>query len=107
MDQLTKSEGRGTLPLDPSLASKLRQHQLPHASPANKEDCVFANPDTGKPYWPGRIQENWLVPAAEKVGIGRIDWHTFGTAIPLCYMRWVWISRSSRSSCGMQIFVQP
>jgi hypothetical protein len=25
----------------------------------------------------GRIQENWLVPAAEKVGIGRIGWHTF------------------------------
>jgi len=38
---------------------------------------VFANPDTGKPYWPGRIQENWIVPAAEKVGIGRIGWHTF------------------------------
>ena len=28
-------------------------------------------------YWPGRIQENWLVPAAEKVGLGRIGWHTF------------------------------
>ena len=23
------------------------------------------------------MQENWLVPAAEKVGIGRIGWHTF------------------------------
>jgi len=23
------------------------------------------------------VQENWLVPAAEKVGIGRIGWHTF------------------------------
>src|SRR5580704_12939517 len=32
---------------------------------------------TGKPYWPRRIQENWLVPASEKVGIGRIGWHTF------------------------------
>jgi site-specific recombinase XerD len=30
-----------------------------------------------KPYWPGRIQENWLVPAAEKAGLGRIGWHTF------------------------------
>jgi integrase len=38
---------------------------------------IFANPATGKPYWPGRIQENWLVPAAEKVGLGRIGWHTF------------------------------
>jgi hypothetical protein len=41
------------------------------------DDWVFANPETGKPFWPGRIQENWLVPAAEKAGIGRIGWHTF------------------------------
>jgi integrase len=65
------------MPLDPSLAKKLRHHQLRNASPADKDDWVFANPDTGKPYWPGRIQENWLVPAAENVGIGRIGWHTF------------------------------
>src|SRR6266581_6728274 len=65
------------MPLDPSLAKKLRHHQLRCASPANKEDWVFANPGTGKPYWPGKIQENWLVPAAEKVGLGRIGWHTF------------------------------
>src|ERR1700679_2568336 len=38
---------------------------------------VFANPATGKPYWLGRVQENWLVPAAKKLGIGRIGWHTF------------------------------
>src|SRR5260370_9640164 len=65
------------MPLDPSLAKKLRRHQLRCASPANKQDWVFANPNTGKPYWPGKVQENWLVPAAEKVGLGRIGWHTF------------------------------
>jgi integrase len=65
------------MPLDDSLAKKLRQHQLRRASPANKDGWIFASPDTGKPFWPGRIQENWLVPAAEKVGIGRIGWHTF------------------------------
>ena len=64
-------------PLDGSMAEKLRQHQLRYASPVNSEGWIFANPATGKPYWPGRIQENWLVPAAEKVGIGRIGWHTF------------------------------
>src|SRR5260370_12468974 len=37
------------MPLDPSLANKLRQHQLRCASPANKQDWVFANPNTGKP----------------------------------------------------------
>lgn len=60
-----------------SLAEKLRQHRLRFASRRNLENWVFANPDTGKPYWPGRVQENWLVPAAEKVGIGPIGWHTF------------------------------
>jgi len=24
-----------------------------------------------------RVQENWLVPAATKAGLGRIGWHTF------------------------------
>jgi integrase len=28
-------------------------------------------------FTPGRIQENWLVPAAQKAGLGRIGWHTF------------------------------
>jgi integrase len=65
------------MPLDRSLAEKLRHHQLRSASPENTEGRIFANPDTGRPYWPGRIQENWLVPAAEKVGLGRIGWHTF------------------------------
>ena len=65
------------MPLDRSLAEKLRQHQLGSASPVNTEGWIFANPATGKPYWPGRIQESWLVPAAEKVGLGRVGWHTF------------------------------
>ena len=65
------------MPLDRSLAEKLRQHQLRSGSPVNAEGWIFTNADTGKPYWPGRIQENWLVPAAEKVGLSRIGWHTF------------------------------
>ena len=65
------------MPLDQSLAEKLAQHRLRFASRPNIENWVFANPKTGKPYWPGRVQENWLVPAAMKVGLGRIGWHTF------------------------------
>jgi integrase len=65
------------MPLDRSLAERLRQHKARLAPLAKSEDWVFANPETGRPYWPGRIQENWLVPAAEKAGIGRIGWHTF------------------------------
>jgi integrase len=66
-----------SMPLHPSLADMLRQHQAKQTSPLNTEGWVFANPDTGKPYWPNKIQENWLVPAAAKLGLGRIGWHTF------------------------------
>ncbi len=65
------------MPLDHLLAEKLRRHKAKFAPFAGSEDWAFANPVTGKPYWPGRIQKNWLVPAAEKAGIGRIGWHTF------------------------------
>ena len=65
------------MPLDRLLAERLRQHKARLAPLAKSEDWIFANPETGKPYWPGRIQENWLVPAAEKAGIGRIGWHSF------------------------------
>src|SRR5713226_2601505 len=65
------------MPLDCLLAEKLRQHKRRLAPLAKSDDWVFANPGTGKPYWPGRIQENWLVPAAQKAGLGRVGWHTF------------------------------
>ena len=61
---------------------KTRPSLSPSLAPlAKSDDWVFANPETGKPYWPGRIQENWLVPAAEKAGIGRIGWHTFASRL--------------------------
>jgi len=75
-DVKTKASHRW-MPLDRSLAERLRQHKARVAPLAKSEDWIFANPETGKPYWPGRIQENWLVPAAEKAGIGRIGWHSF------------------------------
>jgi integrase len=65
------------MPLDRSLAETLSQYQLRFASRRNNENWIFVNPATGKPYWPRRVQENWLVPAAKKLGIGRIGWHTF------------------------------
>src|SRR6266513_1807283 len=38
---------------------------------------IFANPETGNPYWPSKIRENHLVPAGIAAGIGRVGWHTF------------------------------
>ena len=52
------------MPLDRSLAEKLREHKARLAPLAKPNDWVFANPETGRPFWPGRIQENWLVPAS-------------------------------------------
>jgi len=68
---------RRWMPLDRSLAEKLHQHKMRFFPLTNSSDWIFANPETGKPYWPGRIQEHWLVPAAHKAGLGRIGWHTF------------------------------
>jgi site-specific recombinase XerD len=60
-----------------SLADMLRQHEERSLSAQNTEDWVFADPETGRPFWPTRVQEHWLVPATEKAGLGRIGWHTF------------------------------
>ncbi len=65
------------VPLDAALADVLLQQQARTAPNARGTDWVFANQETGKPWWPGRIQEHWLVPAGIKAGIGRIGWHTF------------------------------
>jgi integrase len=60
-----KTQASHRMPLDRSLAEKLRQHKARFLPLAYSVVWVFANPETGKPYWPGRIQENGLVPAAE------------------------------------------
>src|SRR3974390_1279926 len=65
------------MPLDRLLAESLRDHKALLAPLAKSQEWVFANPETGRPYWPGRIQENWLIPAAKKAGIGQIGWDTF------------------------------
>ncbi|MDP9338524.1 MAG: tyrosine-type recombinase/integrase, partial [Acidobacteriota bacterium] len=75
--QAQNTSSQRWMPLDRLLAEKLRQHKKKFASFANCDSWVFANPATGRPYWPGRIQENWLVPAGQKAGLGRIGWHTF------------------------------
>jgi len=65
------------MPVDPILAELLLQHKGRTASGAKDTDWVFVNPETGKPYWPGRLQEHHLVPAGKAAKIGRIGWHTF------------------------------
>ncbi len=72
----TKTEGSAKpLPMDRDLAIILRQHRE-RTKPIDSE-WMFANPETGKPYWPSKIRENHLVPAGLEAGIGRVGWHTF------------------------------
>ncbi len=61
--------------MDPDLAVILRQHR--DRSEAKDSEWIFVNPQTGNPYWPHKIRENYLVPAGIAAGIGRVGWHTF------------------------------
>ena len=65
------------MPVDPILAELLSELKGRTATPAKGTDWVFVNLGTGKPYWPGRLQEHHLVPAGKAAKIGRIGWHTF------------------------------
>jgi len=65
------------MPVDEVLAALLLEHQARTAPQAKSTAWVFANPATGKPYWPGRLQEHHLVPAGKTAQIGRVGWHTF------------------------------
>jgi integrase len=68
---------RKRMPLDSALAEILLRYQRETARQAKAGDWLFWNPATGQPWRPGWMLEQKLVPAATKVGIGRIGWHTF------------------------------
>jgi len=75
----TKNEYReAPLPLHPLLGEMMLAWKK--QTPWNgKTDWVFASPFSGgeKPYTLWNAQHNWLCPAAEEAGIGKIGWHTF------------------------------
>jgi integrase len=66
------------IPLDGYLAEALRKwrEHTPYQKP---DDWVFASPATsGKnPYWGQTIMRSFIRPAAVKIGIAHIGWHTF------------------------------
>lgn len=94
------------MPLDRLLAEELRQHKASTAPLAKSDDWVFVNPETGKPYWPGRIQENWLVLQRKRRDSAGSAGTRSDTAIQRYFMRSASISRCSRSFCDMRIFEQ-
>jgi integrase len=75
-DVKTKYSNRW-IPLDQTLANVFKEHRVRAASQSRGADWVFANPQTGMPWWPSRIVEHWLRPAGTEAGIGPVGWHTF------------------------------
>ncbi len=76
-DEVKTIYSKKWMPVDPVLAELLQQHKARTTPEAKNTDWVFANPESGKPYWPGRLQEHHLVPAGMAAKIGRVGWHTF------------------------------
>jgi len=69
---------RKPVPLDLRLAEALYVWRLASPYPL-AEDWVFASPHSNGrlPYWPGAFYRAHLLPAAQKLGIEGIGWHTF------------------------------
>jgi integrase len=63
------------LPLDQGLASELWTHKA-RSVYVTDSDFVFAG-DSGKPRWKDCILADYLKPAADRAGVGKIGWHTF------------------------------
>lgn len=76
-DDVKTAYSKRWMPVDSFLANLLKEHKARTGPHAKDSDWLFLNPETGKPYWPGRLQEHHLVPAGKMAGIGRVGWHTF------------------------------
>jgi integrase len=63
------------LPLDPDFAAVLRDWKtLSRATPGN---WVFPRPITDRPFHVSPIQQDYIRPAAEKLELKGVGWHTF------------------------------
>jgi len=77
-DQVKTMYSERQMPLDPALAEILFRYRRTYAPEATADDWVFSNPDTGRPWWPHRIQQCYIRKAGIKVvGVDGIGWHTF------------------------------
>ena len=63
------------LPLDPDFANLLLEWRT--QCPKTPEGWVFPSHISGQPYHASPIQQDYLRPAGERLGLGRVGWHTF------------------------------
>jgi integrase len=72
---------REQVPLDPLLVEAL----LEWRSSASGSGLVFPSHVTGRCYHAGHIQQDYIKPAARKLGLTGVNWHTF----PNSYRSWI------------------
>ena len=65
------------IPVDPALDKIVREHRRRLPARLQLSEWVFPSKRTGMPPHPWSAQRRWLLRAGEKVGVGRIGWHTF------------------------------
>ena len=75
VDRVKSEYSEDDVPLDPAVAEVLEDWR--ENCSATPEGWLFPNPTTGKPYHASEICKNYIRPAGEKLGIGKIGWHTF------------------------------
>jgi integrase len=69
------------IPLDPLMVEALSDWR----TIASGSGLVFPSHVTGRCYHPGHIQQNYIKPAARKIGLAGVNWHTF----PNSYRSWI------------------
>jgi integrase len=75
VDHVKSEYSEDDVPLDPAVVQVLYDWQK--RCPASVEGWLFPNPATGRPYHASEICKNYIRPAGEKLGLGKIGWHTF------------------------------
>jgi integrase len=75
VDRVKSEYSEDDVPLDPAVAQVLSEWQK--TCPASEEGWLFPNPATGWPYNGSEICKNYIRPAGERLGLGKIGWHTF------------------------------
>jgi integrase len=77
VDAVKTKRSKARLPLDPALIAVLQSWRKLSDFKA-ETDWVWASPWVAgeMPYYTNAVQRDYLIPAGERVGIGKIGWHT-------------------------------
>jgi integrase len=79
--ELNRAAAKAGIPIDPVLLETLLEWRNKSAG----NGLIFPSHITGRCYHPGPIQQDYFRPAARKLGLTGLCWHTF----PLSYRSWI------------------